>query len=297
MSEKSKIFLAFSAVYVIWGSTYLAIRYAIETIPPFFMMGTRSVIAGSILYFWSRTRGAVTLQRKYLPSLFIIGVLFFLIGHGLLAWAQQRVPSGLAAVLVASEPLWIFLVESFFIRDSKIKAKGITGLVLGFAGIVYLISATKGIDTSSADTISSIAIVLGAFSWSIGAVYSRVAKLPTSSMLSAGMELIIGGMFLILAGFLLGEAETFHIAAISLRSLLGIAYLIIFGSVITFSAYTWLLSRTSATRISTHTYVNPVIAVFLGWVIVDEAITVELLIATVIIVVSVYLVLNDQRKT
>jgi len=297
MSQKLKIFLAFGAIYIIWGSTYLAIRYAIETIPPLFMMGARSEIAGSILYFWSRTRGPVIVQREHFPSLFIIGILFFLVGHGLLAWAQQRVPSGLAAVLVASEPLWVFLVESSLVRDTKIRTKGIAGLVLGFAGIVYLIASTEGIESSGADTIASMAVVFGSLSWSCGAVYSRVAKLPASAMLSAGMELIIGGVFLILAGILSGEAETFHIAAISLRSLLGIAYLISFGSVITFSAYTWLLSRTSATRISTHTYVNPIIAVFLGWLIVDEAVTLESLIATAIIVVSVYLVLNDQRKT
>jgi drug/metabolite transporter (DMT)-like permease len=298
MSQQSsfsgKTVLAFGAIYVIWGSTYLAIRYAVETIPPFLMMGSRSVIAGLILYVWSRSRGNVEIRREHLPALFIIGISFFLVGHGLLAWAQQRVPSGLAAVLVASEPLWIFIVESVFIRDTKVKAKGIAGLVLGFAGIVYLIASTKGIDASGADTIASFAIVLGAFSWSGGAIYSRVAKLPKSPIVAAGAELIIGGVLLLIAGLMFGEASSLQLSAISLRSLLGLGYLIVFGSVITFSAYLWLLSRTSATRISTHTYVNPIIAVFLGWIIAAEPLTMELLIATVLIVVSVYLVLNDH---
>lgn len=289
--------LAFGAIYIIWGSTYLAIRYAVETIPPFLMMGTRSVAAGIILYVWSRTRGNVEIRKEHLPALLIIGISFFLIGHGLLAWAQQRVPSGLAAVLVASEPLWIFIVESVFIRDTKIKAKGITGLILGFAAIVYLIASTKGIETSGADTIASFAIVFGAFSWSGGAIYSRVAKLPKSSIVSAGMELIIGGVLLLAAGLMLGEGDKIQMDAISLRSLLGLAYLIVFGSVITFSAYLWLLGHTSATRISTHTYINPIIAVLLGWAIADEILTIQLLIATLLIVLSVYLVLADQRKS
>lgn len=299
MNDRSftwKTIFAFTAIYVIWGSTYLAIRYAVETIPPFLMMGARSMVAGSILFLWSRSRGTDELRREHLPALFIIGIAFFLVGHGLLAWAQQRVPSGLAAVLVASEPLTIFLIERFFVRDTKIKVRGIFGLLLGCAAIVYLIASTKGIDTSDTDVLASVAIVLGASSWAAGAVYSRVATLPRSPVTAAGVELIVGGLFLLLASAGLGEIQTFQIEAVSLRSILGLAYLIIFGTVIAFSAYLWLLGHTSATRISTHTYVNPVIAVFLGWLIAEEQLTIELLIATVFIVVSVALVLNDQQK-
>ncbi|MEW5797588.1 MAG: EamA family transporter [Bacteroidota bacterium] len=292
-----KTIFAFTAIYVIWGSTYLAIRYAVETIPPFLMMGARSVIAGLILVLWSRSRGAVELRREHLPALFIIGISFFLVGHGLLAWAQQRVPSGLAAVLVASEPLTIFLIERFFTRDTKIKMQGMFGLLLGFAAIVYLIASTKGIDTSDTDIFASIAIVFGASSWAAGAVYSRVAKLPGSPVTSAGIELIIGGIFLLLAGAAFGEMREFRIDAVSLRSLLSLGYLIVFGSVITFSAYIWLLGHTSATRISTHTYVNPLIAILLGWLIASEELTIEMLIATVFIVISVALVLNDPQKS
>lgn len=292
-----KTIVAFAAIYVVWGSTYLAIRYAVETIPPFMMMGIRSVVAGMILFGLSRSRGRIEIRREHLPALFIIGISFFLVGHGLLAWAQQRVPSGLAAVLVASEPLTIFLIEWLFIRDAKIKARGMVGLLLGFAGIVYLIASTKGIDTSETDILASVAIVFGASSWAGGAVYSRVALLPKSPVTSAGAELMIGGILLLFGSLILGEAETFRLSAVSLRSVLGLMYLIVFGSVITFSAYLWLLGHTSATRISTHTYVNPVIAVFLGWLIGGESLTTELFIATLFIVISVFLVLNDHRKT
>ena len=295
-NQKLKTVLAFGAIYVIWGSTYLAIRYAVETIPPFLMMGIRSLTAGIILYFWSRLKGNGSLKKENLPPLFIVGALFFLIGHGLLAWAQQLVPSGLAAVLVASEPFWVVAIESFFIRDTRVRMLGVAGLILGFGGIVYLIASTKGISTEGGNFIGSLAIVGGAFSWGVGAVYARVAKLPKSAMLSAGMELIIGGSLLLITSFILGELNHFYITELPLHSLLSLGYLIIFGSVITFSAYIWLLGHTSVTRISTHTYVNPIIAVFLGWLIADEQITAALIISAFIIIISVYLVLHDQYR-
>ncbi len=294
-SFRWKTIFAFTAIYVIWGSTYLAIRYAVETIPPFLLMGTRSLLAGSILLLWSRSRGTAELRREHLPALLIIGFSFFLVGHGLLAWAQQRVPSGLAAVLVASEPLVIFVIEWIFVRDTRIGPRGVFGLMLGFAAIIYLVASTKGIDASQTDVLASIAIVFGASSWAAGAVYSRVATLPRSPIMAAGMELIVGGVLLLCFSAGLGEIQSFQLAAVSTRSLLGLAYLVIFGSVIAFSAYLWLLGHTSATRISTHTYVNPIIAVLLGWLIAEEQLTVELLIAAVFIIASVALVLNDRR--
>ncbi|MGE5797676.1 MAG: EamA family transporter [Ignavibacteria bacterium] len=294
--NKLKTFFAFGAVYIIWGSTYLAIRYAVETIPPFLMMGSRSLLAGLVLFSLSRFKENSRIKRENLLPLFIIGTLFFLVAHGLLAWSQQHVPSGLAAVLVASEPLWILLIEFLFIRDTRVRLKGITGLILGFIAIAYLILSSNKVSFNDGNFIGSLIIILGALSWGTGAVYSRVAKLPKSAMLSAGMELIIGGILLLLTGFLLKENQGLVISQISARSAFSLGYLIIFGSVITFTAYVWLLGKTSATRISTHTYVNPVIAVFLGWIIGGEIISYSLLAATIAIVVSVYLVLHDQYQ-
>ena len=222
--------------------------------------------------------------------------MFFLIGHGLLAWAQQYVPSGMAAVLVTPEPLWILGIEWFFLKDTRIKLRGILGLVLGLGGVVYLIASTAGSTTSNNDFLGSALIVVGTLSWGGGAVYSRVANVPKSSVLSSGMELIFGGTLVLIVSFIIGEPSQFHLSQVTLKSFFGLLYLIIFGSVIAFSAYVWLLGHTSVTRISTHTYVNPVIAIFLGWLFANEQITTALLVATVVIIISVYLVLYDQYR-
>lgn len=295
--QKLKTLLAFTAIYIIWGSTYLAIRYAVETIPPFMMIGIRSLTAGIILFLLSRFRTKEKIKKENVLPMLTIGAMFFLIGHGLLAWSQQYVPSGMAAVLVASEPLWVVGIEWFFLNDTRVKLRGILGLFLGFGGIVYLIAATTGITTSNNDFLGSALIVVGALSWGGGAVYSRVANVPKSPMLSSGIELIFGGTLVLIASFIFGETSQFQLSQVSLKSFLGLLYLITFGSVVAFGAYVWLLGHTSVTRISTHTYVNPVIAVFLGWLIANEQITAALLAATAIIAVSVYLVLYDQFRT
>ena len=294
--QKIKTLLAFAAIYIIWGSTYIATRYAIETIPPLIMIGIRSLIAGIILYSISRFNGKEKIKRENIFPLLTLGALFFLIGHGLLAWAQQYVPSGMAAVLITPEPLWIMGIEWFFLKDTQVKLKGVLGLILGFGGVVYLIASTTDGSTSNNNLLGSALIVVSTFAWGTGAVYSRVAKVPKSPLLSSGMELIFGGVLVLIAGFIIGEPSQFTLSQVTLKSFFGLLYLITFGSVIAFSAYIWLLGHTSVTRISTHTYINPVIAVFLGWLFANEQITTALLIATLIIIISVYLVLSDQNR-
>ena len=292
--QNLKTLLAFGAIYIIWGSTYLATRYAIETIPPLMMIGIRSLTAGIILYLLSRFKSKEKIKGENILPLVTLGAMFFLIGHGLLAWAQQYVPSGMAAVLVTAEPLWILGIEWFFLKDTRIKQRGIVGLFVGFSGIVYLIASTSVSTTSNNNFLASALIVVCTLSWGGGAVYSRVANVPKSPMLSSGMELIFGGTLVLITSFIIGEPSQFHLSLVTLKSIFGLLYLIIFGSVIAFSAYIWLLGNTSATRISTHTYVNPIIAVFLGWLIANEQITIALIIAAAIIIISVYLVLFDQ---
>jgi len=294
--QKLKTLLAFGAIYMIWGSTFLATRYAVETIPPLLMVGMRSLTAGIILYALSRFKGKEKIKKESILPLFALGAMFFLIGHGVLAWAQQYVPSGMAAVLITPEPLWILGMEWLFLKDTRVRLRGILGLFLGFGGVVYLIASTMGNAASRNDFLGSVLIIAGTLSWGGGAIYSRVARIPKSPILSSGMELIFGGTLVLLSSFIMGEPSRFHASQVSLRSFLGLLYLIVFGSVIAFSAYVWLLGRTSVTRISTHTYVNPVIAVFLGWLVADERITAPLLVATVIIIISVYLVLSDQYR-
>lgn len=290
-----KTLLAFGAIYIIWGSTYLGTLYAIETIPPLLMIAARSLTAGIILLLLSRFRDKERVKRGKILPLITIGIMFFVVGHGLLAWSQQYVNSGMAAVIVSAEPLWIVMIEWFFLKDIKVKWRGIFGLVIGFAGIVYLIISTSDHSATDNNILASALIVVCTLSWGGGAVYSRVANVPKSPLLSSGMELIFGGIVVLIASFIIGEPSQFHLSQVTLKSFLGLLYLIIFGSVIAFSAYIWLLGHTSATRVSTHTYVNPIIAVFLGWLFASEQITASLLIATAIIIVSVYLVLFRAR--
>jgi drug/metabolite transporter (DMT)-like permease len=291
-----KLLAAFAAIYFIWGSTYLAIRYALEGIPPFLMMGARSLAAGLILYLWSRGRGDEKIKRENILPIVTIGILFFLVGHGLLAWGQQRVASGSAALLVASEPLWIAVIEALMVSGHRITSKAVIGLACGFAGISLLLAPWQKLGNHQIDSLSAFAIIIGTLSWSIGAVYSRVAKLPKSPALAAGLQLIVGGLLLVASGLLMGEGSRLQLEALSLRSILGLMYLILFGSVITFTAYVWLLNMTSATRVATHTYVNPVIAVFLGWAIAGEPLSLQTFVATSIIVISVYLVLGRTKR-
>jgi drug/metabolite transporter (DMT)-like permease len=285
--SNARVFVAFAAVYIIWGSTFLAIRYAIETIPPFLMMGVRSILAGGSLLFWKGRNERVS-REEWLP-LILVAILFFVLGHGLLAWAQKTVASGLAAVLIASDPLWIALIESIVIKEFRLSVRQIAGLIIGFAGIVLLFVPGQKMQL---DTFGAAMILLSAISWSIGAVYSRIAKLPKAATLAAAIELILGGLFLVLIAFFLGEFQNFELSNVSLRSILALLYLVVFGSIVTFTAYVWLLGVTSATRVATHTYVNPMIAVFLGWALAGEQFTLIMMIASAVIVLSVYLVLQ-----
>jgi drug/metabolite transporter (DMT)-like permease len=293
--DKLIMIAAFTAIYFVWGTTYLAIKYAIETIPPFLMMGMRSLSAGIVLYTWGRLRGDANVVRKEIPSLILIGFLFFLVGHGVLAWAQQMVPSGVAALLVASEPIIIALFEPLFTRQGAIGKRTILGMLIGVSGIAVLV-LPQGVDFKNANLLGSVGILIAASSWASGAIYSRVAKLPRSPFITGGLQLMLGGVLLILVSSILGEWTAFTFSHVTIRSWLGLVYLVSFGSIIAFSAYTWLLTVTSATRISTHTFINPIVAVLVGRAFGGEALTGGMLIAMALIIISVYLILFRGRK-
>ncbi len=259
------------------------------------MMGMRSLLAGIVLYTWGRLRGDTNAVRKQIPSLVLIGALFFLIGHGALAWAQQTVPSGVAALLISSEPIIIALFEPLFTREGRVGKRTVLGMLIGISGIVVLV-LPQGLNFENVNLLGSFGILIGASSWASGAIYSRVAKLPRSPLITGGLQLLFGGTLLIIMSFILGEWTDFNFSQVVVRSWLGLTYLVVFGSIITFSAYTWLLTVTSATRISTHTFINPIVAVLAGWAFGGEALTIEMLIAAVLIIISVYLVLFRRAK-
>jgi len=279
---------AFFAIYVVWGSTYLAIRYAVETIPPLIVAGVRHIVAGVFLLGWAYARGYRPNRREWRASA-ILGVLYFVIGHGSLHWAETVVPSGWAALLIASEPIWIAVLAALVSHGERLTGKTIMGLLLGIAGVALIV----GEETASgqrAVVIGSIAILIGTLSWSVGVIYSRTSSLPGNAPARAGMPEIVGSLILLTVAGFAGEFSQLHISNITSRSALSLLYLITFGSIITFSAYTWLLDHVSPTLVSTHTYANPVIAVLLGWLWAGEAINLRVLEAGLLTLVAVFLI-------
>lgn len=285
-----KLVAAFAAIYLIWGSTYLGIRFAIETIPPLLMMGARNFLAGVLLYAWMRTRGAAPPDRRHWAAALATGALLFLADHGLLAWAEQRVPSGLAALLSATLPFSMVLIARAAGKESKLAGRVIGGLCIGLAGVALLVGPDALFHGGPTDIVGCSAILLGTIAWSAGSVYGRVARLPESPALSAGMQMIAGGGALLGAGLLFGEGARFHAAEVSARSLLSFGYLILFGSVVAFTAYIWLLGVASPARVATYAYVNPVVALLLGWALAGEPIGARTWVAAAVILAGVALV-------
>jgi drug/metabolite transporter (DMT)-like permease len=282
--------LAFFAIYVVWGTTYLAIRYAIETIPPLVAVGVRHTTAGLILLAIAWSRGFRPRREHWIAGA-ILGALFFLVGHGTLHWAEQHVSSGLAALLVASEPLWI-LVLGAAMGQQRINWKNGLGLLMGLAGVGIL--TAREFTTRSSLTIGVIAVLVGAASWAVGVCVSPRLRLPRDPVGRTAVPLVCGAVMLLLAAKVSGEFSAVHWGAVSLRSWLGLAYLITFGSVIAFTAYTWLLQHCSPTLVATHTFVNPLVAVIVGWLWASEAISVRIVVATAVILGAIVLIQRGE---
>jgi len=288
--RKVRLLLAFAAVYLIWGSTYLAIRWAIDTIPPFLMAGGRYVAAGAILYLWSRLRGGPTPTRRHWRDAAIVGALLLMGGNGGVVWAEQTVPSGLAALLVALEPMWVVLIDWLRPRGTRPRNAEIAGLVLGFGGVVLLVAPGHATGSPHVNPIGALVLLVATLSWASGSVYSRHANVPPSPLLSTGMNMLAGGAVLLLAGTVTGQWAAFHPAAVTLRSLLALLFLIVFGAIVGFTAYLWLLRNANLATVSTYAYVNPVVAVFLGWGLAGEPFTPRIAVAAGVIVGSVVII-------
>ena len=291
-----KVILAFAAIYIIWGTTYLVIRVAVETIPPFFMAGSRFVVAGVLTFIFLRARGVPSPQRRHWPAAVVIGGLLLAGGSGLVTWSEQTIPSGVAALVIATVPLWTTLFDWLFYRGGTPSKRVIAGILLGFLGIALLIGPGQFSGTAAFSWIALSVLLLSPILWSFGSLYSRQARLPHSSFMATAMEMFAGGILLIIAGLLTGEAGRLDLAAISTTSWLSLLYLIFFGSMIAFTAYIWLLKTVSASKVTTYGYVNPIIAVFLGGLILNEPVTASMIAAMVIIVVAVFLITVRQRQ-
>jgi drug/metabolite transporter (DMT)-like permease len=291
------IWIALISVYIVWGSTYLAIRFAVQTMPPFLMAGVRFLISGSLLYFVRRVCGDPPPTRQEWRSASIIGIFLLVGGNGGVVWAEQWVVSGVAALLVATAPLWMILIDTLHPRGWKPSPWVMLGVILGFAGIFILIHPFQSMRQGDIDLIGAVVLILASLFWSIGSLYSRQAKLPSSPLLGTGMEMLAGGGGLLLLGILSGELKQMSLASISKESWLGLVYLIVFGSWIGFTAYTWLLRSAPTPLVSTYAYVNPIVAVFLGYFIAEEPLTFRILIATVLVVGSVALITITQQRS
>jgi drug/metabolite transporter (DMT)-like permease len=286
--NRAAVMFSFLSIYLIWGSTYLAIRYAVKTIPPLYTAGIRHFTAGTLLLLWCLAKRLRPTWAQIRASI-VIGIFFFLIGHGTLHWAEQKVPSGLASLLVASEPLWVFLLSAIAARQWRLNGLLLVGIVLGFGG-VGLLMGRSALASGPGIFLGSLAVLLGAFSWALGIVYSRRSHLSGHPLLLSALSLLAGSLQLLLVGTITREYRGFSLASVSLRSWLALGYLIFFGSVVAFTAYNWLLEHYSPTLVATHTYINPIVAVLLGWLLAGEAITLNVLLSTALVIGAVILV-------
>ena len=294
-SSRFKVILAFACIYLIWGSTYLAIRFAVETIPPLLMAGVRFVIAGGLLYGWLALRGeTMPPTRRQWSAAAILGGLFFLGGNGAVSWSETRVPSGLAALLVATIPFWIVLFDWMRRGGTRPSAAVLCGVLAGFAGVVLLVG-TRGPE-GGIDHAGAAVLVVGPMAWAAGTVFSRRLSHPRSHLQSGAMQMLVGGLALCAAGLLLGEARQVHVAAISMRSVFAILYLIVAGSIVAFSAYNWLLQASTPARVGTYAFVNPIVAVFLGWAFAGEAFGPNTLVAALFILAGVVLIVFSRMR-
>ena len=286
---------ALAAVYLLWGSTYLAIRFAIETMPPLLMAGTRFLIAGTILYAWMRLRGTPRAEPRQWGAAAIVGALLLLGGNGAVTLAERWVPSGIAALMIATVPLWMVLLDWLRRGGVRPKAGAIAGLVLGFIGVAILIGPASA-QQGGLHRIGAALLLFAALSWSFGSIYSRTAPLPKSPLMATAMEMLCGGALLLIVGLAMGEAGQVDPAAFSGRSVLALAHLILFGSLVAFSCYIWLLRVVSAATASTYAFVNPVVAVVLGWALASEVLEARAWIACVIIVGAVVLITTSRTS-
>jgi drug/metabolite transporter (DMT)-like permease len=286
-----KLALAFAAIYLVWGSTYLAIRYAVETIPPLVTAGIRHSIAGGILLAWAWARGFRPTRQEWLSG-FVVGALFFLIGHGSLHWAEQYVSSGLAALLIATEPMFILLL-AWLMGQQKISRMSALGLALGVTGVAALTGAEL---TKGSSLVGLLAVLVGSLSWAAGVVVSPRLKLPSDALARTAVPLVCGAVMLLIAAGVTGEFQATHWSSISLRSVFGLGYLITFGSIVAFTAYTWLLQQCPPALVATHTYANPVVAVLLGWFLAAEPLTMRLALASVAILGAIVLIRRGERS-
>ena len=295
-----KTLLAFAIIYFVWGSTFLAIRIGVREVPPFLLAGMRFLVAGLVLYSWMIARGERSPNRRQWTSAFLVAVLLFVLDYGLLFWAEQRVPSGVAAVMMATIPVFMALSEIVFLRTQGLTIRLTVALLIGIGGVAVLMSRSLGslhLGGAPIDRLGAVALIIGSISWSVGSMFTRKLPLPASKVMSSGAQMLAGGVLLTLTAGVLGEFRDFHPGAVSFGAWLALLYLIVAGSILAFTAYVWLIHHESPTKVGTYAYVNPVVAVLLGYFFGGESLGLRTVLGTLFILVSVVVITTTRVKT
>ena len=290
-----KVLLAFAIIYFVWGSTFLAIRVGVREVPPFLLAGMRFVVAGIVLYGWMRARGTPNPTTREWGAASFLAILIFVLDYGLLFWAERRVPSGIAAVMMATIPVFMSLGEIVFLRTQRLTLRLGLALLLGIAGVTILVGHAMGLGEAPIDTAGACALIVAAISWSVAATFSRKMPLPEAKAMSSGAQMLAGGVLLTVTAALLGELRGFHVQAVSRGAWLALAYLIVAGSIVGFTAYVWLIHHESPTKVGTYAYVNPVVAVLVGYFLGGEAIGPRTIVGTALVLVSVVVITTTPK--
>jgi drug/metabolite transporter (DMT)-like permease len=293
---KWKTLLAFAIIYFVWGSTFLAIRVGVREMPPLIMAGLRFAIAGAVLFGWMLAKGERSPRAREWVSALLLATLIFLIDYGLLFWAEQRVPSGIAAVMMATIPVFMALSEILILRTQRMTARLGLALLIGIGGVAVLVSRSLNLGGEPVDRLGGMALIVGSITWAVGSALTKKLPLPQSKVMSSGAQMLVGGILLFLASALLGEMPRFHPAAVSAKAWIALAYLIVAGSIVGFTAYLWLIHHESQTKVGTYAYVNPVVAVVVGYFFGGEALGTRTLVGTGLVLVSVVVITTMRRK-
>lgn len=289
-----RVAVAFAAVYLVWGSTYLAIRWGLASFPPFVLAGLRFLLAGGALAAWTLGRGTPTPTARHWRSAAVLGGLMLFGGNASVVWATTRVPSGLVAVLVAFVPLWVALLSYVVPGGRRPGPAGLAGVIVGLAGIALLVGPGAFRGRAAVDPLAAAALAAGSLSWAWGTLLAPRVPLPASPLLATGMQMLCGGVFMSLAGLATGEWPAVRWGALAPGAVASLAYLVVFGSIVAFTAYIWLLGRVPATRVSTYAFVNPVVAVALGWALGGEALEPRTLVAASLVIGAVALIVLSR---
>jgi len=293
-----KTLLAFGIIYFVWGSTYLAIRIGVSEVPPLILASMRFTVAGAVLYGWMLARGERSPTARQWLNASLLASLMFVLDYGLLFWAEQRVPSGLAAVMLATIPVFMALSEIVFLRTQRLTVRLAVALLIGMGGVAVLMSRSLNLGGAPIEHAGAIALLIGSVTWSLASALGRKLQLPESKVMSSGVQMLAGGILLAVAAAGFGEFQGFHPAAVSRGAWLALAYLIVAGSIIGFTAYVWLLHHQSPTKVGTYAYVNPVVAVAAGYFLGGEAVGQRTMIGTALVLVSVVVITTARaRKT